>query len=123
MELGTFSVSLNVEDLAASQNFYAALGFVPLVGDGETWMLMGNGPHVIGLFEDLLEENLMTFNPGWAAPGVPADRYTDVRELSRRFREVGIETLVDNTGDTPAGPASFTVIDPDGNVIMFDQHV
>jgi catechol 2,3-dioxygenase-like lactoylglutathione lyase family enzyme len=123
MELGTFSISLAVEDMAASRDFYAKLGFEMITGDGETWTIMANGGHAIGLFQGMFAENIMTFNPGWTGLGQPVDEFTDVRELSKQLRADGIETTGDTTGDTPDGPASFTIADPDGNAILFDQHV
>ena len=123
MELGVFSVSLAVQDMAASQSFYEKLGFSMVAGDGDTWTIVANGSTVIGLFHGMFEDNIMTFNPGWEGLGTAIDHFTDVRKLSAGFVETGIATVDDTTGDSPAGPASFSVADPDGNVILFDQHV
>lgn len=123
MELGAFSVSLAVADMAASRDFYGKLGFVKIAGDGESWAIMANQTTAIGLFHAMFESNILTFNPGWVGLGEPVDAFTDVRELRDRLRAAGIECSQDTTNDTPSGPASFTVVDPDGNVILFDQHV
>lgn len=107
----------------ASRAFYSKLGFEMIAGDGSTWTIVANGSNVVGLFCGMFESNILTFNPGWAGLGEPIDEFTDVRELSKDFRAAGIETTADTTGDTPSGPASFTIADPDGNAILFDQHV
>lgn len=123
MELGAFSTSLAVKDMAASRAFYEKLGFAMVAGDGETWTIMANQSHVIGLFFGMFESNILTFNPGWVGVGEGLDEFTDIRELSSRLKEQGLEPTNDTTGDTPSGPASFTITDPDGNTILFDQHV
>ena len=123
MELGAFSVSLAVKDMAASRDFYSKLGFEMMAGDGETWTVMVNGTTVIGLFFGMFEGNILTFNPGWTGLAEPLDEFTDIRELSRRLRDLGIEPGNDTSTETPAGPASFTLTDPDGNTILLDQHV
>ncbi len=123
MELGAFSISLAVADMAAWRDFYAKLGFEMAAGDGETWTIMANGSHAIGLFHGMFDSNILTFNPGWTGLGEPVDEFTDVRELSRQLQSKGIETADDTTDETPRGPASFTVADPGGNAILIDQHV
>jgi catechol 2,3-dioxygenase-like lactoylglutathione lyase family enzyme len=123
MELGAFSVSLSVEDMAASRSFYENLGFSMVAGDGVTWTIVANGSAIIGLFHGMFEGNILTFNPGWEGLGTNVDEFTDVRQLSAGLVEGGVATIDDTTGDSPSGPASFSVTDPDGNVILFDQHV
>jgi catechol 2,3-dioxygenase-like lactoylglutathione lyase family enzyme len=123
MDLGAFSISLAVTDMAASRNFYEKLGFAMVAGDGESWTIMANQPTVIGLFHGMFESNILTFNPGWTGLGEPVDEFTDVRALSNELHTVGVETRDDTTGDTASGPASFQISDPDGNVILFDQHI
>ena len=123
MELGAFSISLAVKDMTASRDFYAKLGFEMIAGDGETWTIVANQSHVIGLFQGMFESNILTFNPGWVGLGDPADEFTDIRELSSQLRTKGLEPIDDTTKDTPNGPASFVISDPDGNAILFDQHV
>lgn len=123
MDLGTFSVSLNVKDLEASRGFYAALGFSQFHGDAsQGWLILRNGSTVIGLFQGMLERNTLTFNPGWDGNAQPVDGFTDVRELQHRLKDAGIEiaTEVDESG---SGPGFFIVNDPDGNPIFVDQHV
>ena len=116
-------MSLAVKDMAASRDFYGKLGFAMVAGDGETWTIMANGPHVIGLFFGMFDSNILTFNPGWVGLAEPLDEFTDIRELSRQLRAQGLEPASDTTGEAPSGPASFTLTDPDGNPILFDQHV
>ena len=123
MQLGAFSVSLAVEDMAASRAFYEKLDFEMVAGDGETWTIVANETAAIGLFHGMFEANILTFNPGWEGLGQPAATFTDIRELQARLAAAGIEPSEDSTSESPSGPASFTVTDPDGNVILFDQHV
>jgi catechol 2,3-dioxygenase-like lactoylglutathione lyase family enzyme len=123
VELGAFSVSLAVKDMRASRTFYETLGFAMIAGDGETWTIMANGPHAIGLFQGMFESNILTFNPGWEGLGEDVDDFTDIREMSRVLRAQGLELTDDTTGDSPSGPASFSLTDPDGNAILIDQHV
>jgi len=123
VRLGTFSVSLAVKDMAASRAFYGELGFEMIAGDGESWTIVANGTTVIGLFQGMFDANILTFNPGWEGLGEPAGSFTDVRELRERLVAAGIELSSDTTAEAPSGPASLTIADPDGNVILFDQHV
>jgi len=123
MELGAFSVSLAVEDMAASRTFYEKLRFGMIAGDGESWTIVANGTSVIGLFHGMFEGNILTFNPGWEGLGQPTDTFTDVRELRAQLTALGLETSEDTTSENPSGPASFMLADPDGNVILIDQHV
>lgn len=116
-------MSLAVKNMAASRVFYAKLGFEMVAGDGETWTIMANQSHAIGLFFGMFESNILTFNPGWVGLGEPIDEFTDIRELSNQLRAKGLEPTNDTTGETPKGPASFTITDPDGNAILIDQHV
>ncbi len=122
MELGAFSVSLAVADLAASRAFYEKLGFEATGGDGESWLILVNGKTVLGLFQGMFDRNILTFNPGWDGPGDELDTFTDVRELKAAVEAAGIPTDQDTTGDSDAGPASFVITDPDGNPILIDQH-
>ena len=123
MELGTFSVSLAVADMAASRRFYETLGFGMIAGDGESWTIVANETAVIGLFHGMFEGNILTFNPGWMGLGEEAETFTDIRQLHDELRSAGIEPMGSTTGDSPNGPASFSITDPDGNVILIDQHV
>lgn len=123
MELGAFSVSLAVRDLAASRRFYEQLGFTAFAGDpAQNWLILRNGDHVIGLFQGLFDKNILTFNPGWNQAAQPVGKFTDVRALQRRLKEQGV-TLLTEADETSKGPTSFTLADPDGNLILFDQHV
>jgi lactoylglutathione lyase len=123
MELGAFSVSLSVKDLEASRAFYEQLGFVPFHGEAaQGWLILKNGDCVVGLFQGMFERNMLTFNPGWDGNAQPLDSFTDVRELQRRLRAQGV-ALASEADESTTGPASFVVIDPDGNPILFDQHV
>ncbi len=123
MDLGAFSISLAVKDMVASRAFYSKLGFEMVAGDGETWTIVANQLVAIGLFQGMFESNILTFNPGWAGLGEPVDGFTDIRKLSSRLTDEGLEPIDDTTGETPSGPASFTITDPDGNAILFDQLV
>jgi lactoylglutathione lyase len=123
MQLGAFSISLAVKDLAASRAFYEKLGFQSFGGDpSQNWLILKNGDHVIGLFQGMFDKNTLTFNPGWDQNARPVDGFTDVRELQRRLKEAGVP-LVAEADETTQGPAYFMAIDPDGNPVLFDQHV
>ena len=123
MELGTFSISLNVKDLEVSKSFYEKLGFQVFAGDiAQNWLIMKNGDHTIGLFQGMFEKNIVTFNPGWDKNGNTLDAFTDVRSLQREIKARGIK-IEPEADESTTGPASFIVIDPDGNPILIDQHV
>ncbi len=123
MKLGNFSVSLSVKDLLASKKFYAALGFAPIGGDDEQgWTVLRNGDCTVGLFQGMFDKNTLTFNPGWNAAGEELDDYTDVRDLQRQLKSQGM-SLASEADENLTGPASFMIIDPDGNPILVDQHV
>lgn len=122
MNLGAFSISLAVRDIQASKAFYEKLGFDVFGGDiTQNWLIMKNGATVIGLFQGMLERNCLTFNPGWDQNAQPLETFTDVRELQRQLQAHGV-TLDSEADETTTGPASFVVVDPDGNPILFDQH-
>lgn len=123
MQLGAFSVSLAVKDLEASRRFYEKLGFSHFAGDAaQGWLILKNGGVVIGLFQGMFERNLLTFNPGWDQDAQKLASFTDVRELQRRLKAQGV-TPVQEADEKTTGPASFVVVDPDGNPVLFDQHV
>ncbi len=123
MQLGNFSISLAVKDLQASKTFYVALGFEAIGGDDEQgWTILRNGDCIIGLFQGMFEKNTLTFNPGWNAKCELLDDFTDVRDLQRELKQQGME-LASEADESSTGPASFTIIDPDGNPILIDQHV
>lgn len=121
--LGAFSVSLAVKDLDASRAFYEKLGFSVVGGEVEqNWLILRNLSVTIGLFQGMFERNIMTFNPGWDKEAKPLAEFIDVRELQRRLEERGMEFAARAEAGT-TGPASFVVIDPDGNPVLVDQHV
>ena len=123
MQLGAFSVSLAVKDIAASRRFYEMLGFAVFAGEqSQNWLIMKNGEHAIGLFQGMFEKNILTFNPGWDRDAQPLGEFTDVRELQRQLRAHGV-ALISEADANSTGPASFMVADPDGNTILVDQHV
>ena len=123
MNLGAFSISLAVKDIGASREFYESLGFEIFGGDAsQNWLILKNGDHVIGLFQGMFERNMLTFNPGWDKNATQVDDFTDVRELQRQLKTQGI-TFSSEADENTKGPASFMVVDPDGNPILFDQHV
>ena len=122
MQLGVFSVSLAVRDLAASHTFYQKLGFEDLGGNAEHgYLILKNGTTIIGLFEGMFEKNILTFNPGWDENAQNVDPFTDVRDLQKRLKAAGVELTSEADADG-SGPASFTLVDPDGNPILIDQH-
>lgn len=122
MVLGAFSVSLAVKDIAASKAFYEKLGFIVFGGNmDQNWLILKNGDTVIGLFQGMFDKNILTFNPGWDSNAQPVDSFTDVRELQRRLKAQGV-TFATEADETTTGPASFVIVDPDGNPILVDQH-
>ncbi|MFK7766862.1 MAG: VOC family protein [Mariniblastus sp.] len=123
MKLGAFSSSLAVKDIAASKAFYEKLGFEKAGGDEEqNWLILRNGDTTIGLFQGMFEKNLLTFNPGWDHQANPIKDFDDVREIQRKLKAAGM-TLTTEADESLTGPASFTMVDPDGNPILIDQHV
>jgi catechol 2,3-dioxygenase-like lactoylglutathione lyase family enzyme len=122
MQLGAFSISLTVKDIEASKAFYQKLGFKEFGGDiSQNWLILQNDGITIGLFQGMFEKNMLTFNPGWDKDASNLDSFTDVRDLQKTLKEQGIE--FDSEADEGTeGPASFTITDPDGNPILFDQH-
>ena len=123
MELGAFSISLAVKDIAASRAFDEKFGFKAFAGyASKNWLILKNGPHVIGLFQGMFEKNSLTFNPGWDSNASKLYTFTDVRDLQRELKAQGVR-LTTEADETSTGPASFTTIDRDGNPILVDQHV
>lgn len=123
MKLGCFSVSLSVKDLQASRAFYEKLGFEVYAGEMErNYLIMKNGDTNIGLFQGMFEGNILTFNPGWDQDAQPLADFEDVRDLQKKLKTAGVE-LHKEADEGSSGPDSLVFLDPDGNVIMLDQHV
>jgi lactoylglutathione lyase len=123
MELGAFSISLAVKDLAASRAFYERFGFTAFAGDAaQNWLILRNGNCVIGLFQGMFERNIITFNPGWDSNAQQLPSFTDIREIQRRLKAAGVQ-LQQEADESGSGPASLVAVDPDGNPILLDQHV
>lgn len=123
LQLGVLSNSLTVKDLQASKAFYAKLGFTVVAGKAEQkWLILQNGTHTIGIFEGQFERNIMTFNPGWNHKQETLSEFTDVRDIQATLLERGLELTLKADPKTD-GPASIMLVDPDGNPILFDQHV
>ena len=123
MNLGAFSISLAVKDLAASRAFYEKFGFEAFAGEAsQNWLILKNGNATIGLFQGMFERNILTFNPGWDANADKLDAYTDIRELQRKLKAQGVE-LQTEADESSTGPASLVAVDADGNPILVDQHV
>lgn len=122
MKLGAFSMSLSVKDIKASKTFYESLGFSVLAGDLEkNYLIMKNENSLIGLFQGMFENNILTFNPGWDENGGNIEKFDDIRTIQSHLISNG--SKIDNPVDEKTtGPASFIVTDPDGNVILIDQH-
>src|ERR1700730_12980101 len=121
MQLGNFSISLNVKDLGASRAFYETLGFSVIAGDeAHKWLVMKNGDANIGLFQGMFEKNMLTFNPGWDQNGKELETFTDIREIQKNLKESAIQ--FEQEAKDGIGPASFLIVDPDGNPILVDQH-
>jgi len=122
MNLGAFSISLAVRDIEASRSFYEKFGFKPFFGEtAQKWLILKYGDHVIGLFEGMFEKNILTFNPGWDCNAQPLAAFTDVRDLQKHLKAQGI-SFQQEADESTTGPASFMVLDPDGNPVLVDQH-
>jgi lactoylglutathione lyase len=123
MDLGNFSVSLAVRNVAASRSFYEKLGFTVIGGDaGQGWLILQSPRCVIGLFQGMLEKNTLTFNPGWDETGQPLGSFTDIRDIQKRLKADGV-AFASEADESTTGPASCMLVDPDGNPILLDQHV
>ena len=123
MKLGAFSVSLSVKDIHISKQFYENLGFNVFAGDiTKNYLIMKNENSLIGLFQGMFENNILTFNPGWDENANNIETFDDVREIQRQLKNSGI-TLVNEADENTSGPASIIVTDPDGNTIFIDQHI
>lgn len=123
MELGAFSVSLAVTDIEASRSFCGKMGFTVFDGDiAQNWLILKNGTCVLGLFQGMFDTNILTFNPGWDSNAEALDSFTDIREIQRRLKAHGID-VPEEADESTTGPASLTIVDPDGNMILIDQHV
>lgn len=123
MELGAFSISLAVKDIAASRAFYEKLGFGVFGGNQEQrWLIMKSGTTLVGLFQGMFDKNLLTFNPGWDSDAKLVAGFTDVREIQKHLKSGGI-AVIEAVDETGKGPGHLVVEDPDGNRILIDQHV
>ena len=122
MNLGAFSISLAVKDIAASRAFYEKLGFEQVLGDQtQNWLILRNGETTVGLFQGMFERNMLTFNPGWNSQAQPLKEFEDIRKIQRSLKASGL-ALTAEADESTTGPASLTLIDPDGNPILLDQH-
>ncbi|MEL6610246.1 MAG: VOC family protein [Pseudomonadota bacterium] len=122
MQNAAFSMSLAVKDLATSISFYSDLGFEQMGGDtAHGFVILRNGSTLIGLFQGMFEGNILTFNPGWDQSAQEVEPFDDVRALAARMKAAGVE-IEQESGLDGDGPGSFVMRDPDGNVILIDQH-
>lgn len=123
MKLGAFSASLAVKDLNVSKEFYEKMGFSVFAGNMEmNYLIMKNGNALIGLFQGMFENNILTFNPGWDENANLVENFNDIREIQKDLKAKGIK-LEKEADENGTGPGSFMVFDPDGNAILVDQHV
>lgn len=122
MKLGAFSISLAVKDIHKSKAFYEKLGFTHKGGNiDQNWLVLKNGDAVIGLFQGMFEDNIITFNPGWDGNAQNLDEFDDVRAIQEHLKSLGVE-LTKEADTSTTGPEHITLIDPDGNNILIDQH-
>jgi len=123
MKLGALSISLAVKDIQASKTFYEQLGFSVFAGELErNYLIMKNGDSLVGLFQGMFDNNIITFNPGWDTDANKLDEFDDVRTIQKHLKEKNI-ALQSEADETTTGPASLVIMDPDGNTILIDQHV
>lgn len=122
MKLGAFSISLSVKDLQKSKDFYEKLGFSTMGGNMEhNYLIMKNGDHIIGLFQAMFDGNMLTFNPGWDQNAQNLESFEDVRDIQKHLKEQGI-ALEKEADEATSGPEHIYLKDPDGNMILIDQH-
>jgi len=123
MKLGAFSMSLNVKDIKASKEFYENLGFTVFGGDlSKNYLIMKNGNALIGIFHGMFEGNILTFNPGWDENAQKVEGFNDVREIQQHLKSKNVK-LESQADENTKGPASLMLMDPDGNMILIDQHL
>jgi len=123
MNLGAFSISLSVKDLKTSKAFYEKLGFKGFGGDEKmNYLILKNGNTIIGLFQGMFENNILTFNPGWDENAKELENFDDVREIQKELKENDI-SLISEADESTKGPANIILTDPDGSQILIDQHV
>ncbi len=111
--IGSYSISLNVQDISKSKVFYDKLGFSPVEEMGsveEKWIILSNGETKIGLFQGMFPSNTITFNP------------KDGRSIYKKLKKEGIQPVFETNMDKSEGPCTFSIMDPDGNPILIDQH-
>ncbi|MGE4513716.1 MAG: VOC family protein [Chryseobacterium sp.] len=122
MKLGAFSISLSVKDLQKSKEFYEKLGFREMAGEMDhNYLIMKNGDHIIGLFQAMFDGNMLTFNPGWDQNAQNLDSFDDVRDIQKHLKEQGVE-IQKEADESTSGPEHIYLKDPDGNMILIDQH-
>lgn len=123
MKLGAFSVSLAVKDLTTSKEFYEKIGFTQFAGDmSMNYLIMKNGDTIIGLFQGMFDQNILTFNPGWDQNANPITDFDDIRGIQKQLKERDIKLEME-ADESSSGPANFVIKDPDGNTILIDQHI
>ena len=116
-------MSLSVKDLQASKTFYESLGFTTFGGDEKmNYLIMKNGNSLIGLFQGMFPDNILTFNPGWDENAQELAEFKDIRKIRNDLKAKGLALEQENFREEE-GPASFVVVDPDGNAVLIDQHV
>jgi predicted lactoylglutathione lyase len=124
MKVGAFSISLNVKDIAKSKEFYEKIGFSVFAGNIEqNYLIMKNENALIGLFQGMFEKNIITFNPGWDSNANAMKDFDDIRVIQKTLKNNGIKIETEEIEENSKGPASLILIDPDGNQILFDQHL
>ena len=123
MKLGAFSISLSVKDINASKQFYENMGFTVFAGSlPQNYLIMKNGTALIGLFQGMFQNNILTFNPGWDENAQQLETFDDVRTIQQHLKSKGV-VLDSEADEATTGPASLMFRDPDGNVILLDQHI
>lgn len=123
MKLGAFSVSISVKDLVISKEFYEKLGFTVFAGEKDkNYFIMKNGDCLIGIFQGMFEGNIITFNPGWDQNAKTVEGYDDIRVIQANLKANEIN-LISEADASTSGPANIMLNDPDGNMILIDQHI
>lgn len=116
------SVTLAVKDLNISRKFYENLGFKQFSSNKEqNWILMKSASCVIALFEWEYEKNNADSSSNYESNEFSLDLYPDYEDLKRQIESAETE-IINNTDENSKGPASFMIMDPDGNAVFIDQH-
>ncbi|MDP4843879.1 MAG: VOC family protein [Salibacteraceae bacterium] len=123
MKSGALLLTLFLNDISKSRSFYQNIGFEKFAGGMEiNYLIVKNGNALIGFLQGVFENNILTFNPGWDENVNTLPEFDDVRAIQNDLKEKGVE-LTNEMDENGNGHGSIVFSDPDGNVILIDQHI